>query len=170
MLGQKVYGQVWAGSGRDVWLPRCGTALPVGSTCWELDGVGFQVRSWYWRLEERSEGSSLCLFESSGVIKNVLLFQSPVLRQVEFCFSRQLSSGKSSLHGLIGHMRERTVERTVAWEIWRGSLWPVWAGLKPFQQAWFLPWTSCLCYPFRELDTTPPTSPLLSEAHTREST
>lgn len=68
-------------------------------------------------------------------------------------------------------VRERTVEGTVAWEIWRGSVWPVWAGLEPFQPARFLPWTSCLCYPFRELDTTTlSTSPLLIEAQTRKST
>ena len=59
---------------------------PVGSAGWELGGVGVQVRSWCWRLEERSEGSSRCLFESSGVIKNVLLLQSTLLRQVEFAW------------------------------------------------------------------------------------
>lgn len=38
-----------------------------------LGGVGLQVRSWCWKLEERSEGSSVCLFESSGVIKNIFM-------------------------------------------------------------------------------------------------
>lgn len=38
-----------------------------------LGGVGLQVRSWCCKLEERSEGSSVCLFESSGVIKNIFM-------------------------------------------------------------------------------------------------
>ena len=60
-----------------------------------LGGVGLQVRSWCWRLEERSEGSSMCLFESSGVIKNILLLQSTLLRQVEFAWPHWQCEGEN---------------------------------------------------------------------------
>ena len=50
-----------------------------------LDGVGVQARSWFWRLEERSEGE-FNVSESSGVIKSLLLLQSILLRQVEFAW------------------------------------------------------------------------------------
>lgn len=57
----------------------------MGSTGWELGWGGGAGKELVLETEERSEGE-FNVSESSGVIKNLLLLQSILLRQVEFAW------------------------------------------------------------------------------------